>query len=716
MSDSSADFWKDAAGGSLLPHYVLGRFGQVAAKFTADEADEMEDELDNVLDGLYSGLTMADVMTGREAARRSETGCWAGRYALLDDAGYTYVLNMTSAGADALVGDDILEEYTFVDGVLKIGHETHQFELQFELPQPAADDVVETAIQRGQPRCHGLVRIVRDGQTETHQVRGKRGCFTVEGIARDTDGDPEQTWEGGYTLYFPDTQETLQNALTLDPRPGKVTVALREVAGTHVSYVNNHLVFRVGDDADHRFGAAFEVTNDGSRRFIGVERRDGVDRRVVGFLTHRLLDRTRRPTLLAAAATVGPAKLGAATPFSIALTTTPTTTTTVDGKQVTTNAPDARVTYSLPKGSERTFYELTLTLTGLTGLDTAKAYPIDVVDDLEANPEPFMPIKQLLTIDAATVSNTTTLTTKLRATQGETHSAAVYYFKIVQGALSARVRFEIYSLETLVIGDTACPPAVRGKSYRVVLSASGGRPPYTWTPITSGLPEGLKFDPATATISGTVGAENARSQETYSVVAEVSCASDVVGMLAARQTLYFQIVEGEQIGGIGANWATFVIGGIAGLIVMIDWVVGKFKDTPTDKMAGKIDKFFADTDNNRSPMSKFLENIETLNKAIAEDTKTKTDLTKLKEDLEKANKAKAADILQLQQEVDRLKQDLKREGADRKKIERDLKTAQDKVEAKEKARKKAETEKKEAENKLAEEKAKHEATDRVKRK
>src|SRR5262245_50064823 len=100
MSDSRSQFWKDVAGRSLLPHYVFGRFGQISAKFMADEADEMEDELDNVLDGLYTGLTMADVVATREAARQNETGCWAGRYALIDDAGYAYVLQVSDGGAN----------------------------------------------------------------------------------------------------------------------------------------------------------------------------------------------------------------------------------------------------------------------------------------------------------------------------------------------------------------------------------------------------------------------------------------------------------------------------------------------------------------------------------------------------------------------------------------------------------------------------------------
>ena len=55
----------------------------------------------------------------------------------------------------------------------------------------------------------------------------------------------------------------------------------------------------------------------------------------------------------------------------------------------------------------------------------------------------------------------------------------------------------------LVITTTTLPGGVEGQAYSQTLQAQGGIPPYHWTVVSSGLPEGLSLNPDTGILSGT---------------------------------------------------------------------------------------------------------------------------------------------------------------------------------------------------------------------
>ncbi|MDP2896332.1 MAG: putative Ig domain-containing protein [bacterium] len=55
----------------------------------------------------------------------------------------------------------------------------------------------------------------------------------------------------------------------------------------------------------------------------------------------------------------------------------------------------------------------------------------------------------------------------------------------------------------VVITTTTLPAGVEGQAYSETLQAQGGIPPYRWTVVSSGLPDGLSLNPNTGVLSGT---------------------------------------------------------------------------------------------------------------------------------------------------------------------------------------------------------------------
>lgn len=684
-NDSNTQFWLDVASGSLLPHYLLAQMAELGSQARDDdERAEFDDALNKLLRQLKYHTSIDELFKAVEPSHKSQPGCWGGRYALFDDHGDAYELEMMQDAVVLHTGTKVLDTFEFQDGKLRMQGEQFVLELGFELPKVDDKTVNEVATHRGQPRCKGVVRL---GANETRSIEGKRGCYTSWGVRRDEDGDPAGMWAGVYTLRYRDDWEWQERELSFDASHDGIVVTLGGIACTHVSYINNHLVCRVGGDADHKFGAVFERDfSNGAKRFIGVERKDGVERPMVGFLSKPVLEPVHRLMMLGAGDDNSKPKV------SITLSK---------------DAKPAQV--KLPDGTERMFYEIELDLAGLEATD----HELELVDDLDANPAPFMPIRQLVAIEKVSFDKEKkTGKWILSSTQGETHSAAVYYFIIKHGAQSTRLKLRIFSLASMVVSNTDMPPVVRGKRYVTTLAATGGNPPYVWRIKAADLPSGLSvYDAATLTkiepkkpvdpdkptpedgwctvtgtprIEGTVNGLGI-SQETFGVA--VTVASKDVVMAPSAETLYFHVVEGEQIGGNGANWATFVIGGISGLVVFLVWggekIWGAFQDEDTSvKDAAKNVSDFLN--GKATDPGSFRTKLGTMNDAVINESRARTnDIDLLKQRLDDLTLRSSAESQRLGNEISRLQDLLSREtNVDlRKKIDRDIGDVKSKVRA-----------------------------------
>jgi hypothetical protein len=308
-----------------------------------------------------------------------------------------------------------------------------------------------------------------------------------------------------------------------------------------------------------------------------------------------------------------------------------------------------------------------------------------------------MPIRQLVAIEKVSF-DAVAKTGKwiITSTQGETHSAAVYHFKIKHGQQSARLRLHIFSLGSMVVSNTDMPPVVRGKRYVTTLAATGGNPPYVWSIKASDLPSGLKVYDSTnkeivpeiagdpvgwCTVNGTPRIEGSvnsldRSQETFGVA--VSVASKNVVMAPSAETLYFRVVEGEQVGGIGANWATFVIGGISGLVVFLVWggekLWGAFKEKETSvtDAAKSFQKFL---EGSMTEPGSLRQHLTTMNNDVIQESRARTnEIDVLRGRLDELTLRQDVEVRRLGGEILRLQELLSKEtNVDlRKQADRDL--------------------------------------------
>jgi hypothetical protein len=100
-----------------------------------------------------------------------------------------------------------------------------------------------------------------------------------------------------------------------------------------------------------------------------------------------------------------------------------------------------------------------------------------------------------------------TLNAATGAIGGTPAAAGTFQFTVDVSDSLARKASKAFNLTvaaTLVISSApALPAAIAGSSYSQTLTATGGTPPYLWSITAGGLPAGLSFDAAAATLTGT---------------------------------------------------------------------------------------------------------------------------------------------------------------------------------------------------------------------
>ena len=85
-------------------------------------------------------------------------------------------------------------------------------------------------------------------------------------------------------------------------------------------------------------------------------------------------------------------------------------------------------------------------------------------------------------------------------------AAGAFQFTVDLSDSLARKTSKQFSLQVAaalaISSPSGLPPATTGASYSQALAATGGTPPFLWSITSGGLPAGLSFNAATATISG----------------------------------------------------------------------------------------------------------------------------------------------------------------------------------------------------------------------
>ena len=114
------------------------------------------------------------------------------------------------------------------------------------------------------------------------------------------------------------------------------------------------------------------------------------------------------------------------------------------------------------------------------------------------------------------------------------------------------------------ISTSALPAATQGVGFTQQLSATGGKPPYTWTVTAGALPGGLSLAPATGIISGTPGAAGNFGFTVTAADSESRTASKALSINVAAPPLLVAAVPAlETLMGLSFSYQLVATGGTA---------------------------------------------------------------------------------------------------------------------------------------------------------
>ncbi len=517
----SREFLIHLSRGDLMSSYLWREIADIAARYPdEDDADDMSNAMNRRLHELAYSTNLDTAFGEFDAGIREDLGFWVGRYALFDEAGVSYELHVAGDGACVVLPSGTATEHTYSDGILHVSGDDYAFELRMTLPltdtqmdHPEFDITAPTT--PGQPLCEGTVSLTVGGQRETRRVRGKRNCYSREGVERALDGDPGFHWAGAYRLTYTDQEPwtTTDDALTISDSGESMTVLLGARPGIEVRFANNALECRFDVNGETWLAGYFAEAPTGKvRRFFGLLQAGGQIRTVTGYWIQSASQAvTHHPMRISAMPLADQTRVAAsndppvtARAFTIDLTDQLTVKFDATTNERIYVATDDVV---LPKGVERNDYAVILNFKGLPSpLESTGLWRM-----VEASVTAQLFIR---------LRRDSTLRPWLDASMGETQSAGFHSFTLVQevaantptGNLKTTIRIpmelEGVSRDPIEISPTELPPIIIGRQYNAGVTALGGEPPLTWATTTSPLPSdssgSILFTPTTQKFSGKI--------------------------------------------------------------------------------------------------------------------------------------------------------------------------------------------------------------------
>jgi hypothetical protein len=212
---------------------------------------------------------------------------------------------------------------------------------------------------------------------------------------------------------------------------------------------------------------------------------------------------------------------------------TPTTSTS-STSSTSTSSTSTSTTSTLPPGSP-----LTITTGSLTDAVVDQQYSAKITAGGGDAPYVFSmfndgPFPDEITVAAdGTISGT--------PTKAGTYTFTAHVDDDSQNSQDKQLSLKVVGGSPLTITNASLADAPTGKSYSVVVAATGGKSPYTWL-VSGTLPPGLSFDAEKATISGTPTKEG-----DYKFTVEADDSSEPTVQIA-RKEFTLKVTKGSTAG------------------------------------------------------------------------------------------------------------------------------------------------------------------------
>lgn len=575
---AARDFITHLTRGDLMSAYLLSSVSAI----TDDDDLEPEDktrQVNTLLQRLQYPTTWSNAFDRFEATANEELGFWAGRYTLVDVAGTLHHLSITSDGATLVMLEGNAASTRFSASKLELVGDGISATLVFALPEV---NELASSLTRSQPRCNGTIKVRRDDEEVLLDVRGKRGCHTADGIARELDGDPAAFWAGVYRVVHTESQK-LVGMLRVVANGDALEMTLD---GKKIEYTKSFSDNRwAGTWNGARIGGVFSVVLEGTRRLFGAIEIDGVGSAITGYLTGALS--IAKPSVRALRAD----------PHALP---SDATKVTIETSPVPTKQPHHWIGTKpeLDRDGKPTGNDIDVYV-DLYELEAEKVLPIAVERNpyavrLDVNLSSYPELVAAKDCDATIVgiddNGYTKNFIKLRRTQdgvlwldtdgGETESASwvQFYLQLSKTSGAATTMFrvkctvEITSRTPIVVDFTDVGPIILNKPASGRVTANGGQPPFLWKAVAgtgTGLSTGvidvvdtIKFDTTTQQFTGTTTNRDLLLN-TYPVKVVAYAASPVI-MLPGSGVVNVR-VESEYMAGDITGMSVGIAGVLVGL-------------------------------------------------------------------------------------------------------------------------------------------------------